>query len=169
MIDFCFSLDPKLKEYCQGTDLKPEDFLPTKTHDNDTGYDVRCANKDGIKLYPNRYFMAELGWKVLIPDGWWIRLVSRSSTFVKKHIINLDGTIDEGYENYCKFAGVYLPDFSILNPSNELKFGDRIAQIIPLRRENIKLTLVSESEFASKSEKKGNLRKEKGFGDSGNR
>lgn len=152
---FIFGLDENLESACTKHNtmhpknpLKPEDFLPKQANMTDTGYDVRCAEPNGVSLKPGVYKLINLGFNVFCPDGWWLKLVPRSSTFAKKHCHALYGTIDESYPDNVKFAVQYIPDSSVLL-KNELSisFGERIGQIIPVRREIMEVKIGSKEEI----------------------
>jgi dUTPase len=153
-------------------DQDPHLFLPTQAEPLASGWDVRCASANGIELKPGCYIKVPLGFRVFSPPGWWLRLVPRSSTFIKKHIHALYGTIDEAYEGQVFFCGQYLPDAELIINCNRLKkieFGDRIGQIIPARRENMTVEVVSNDNFAKLSVKRDSARKSGGLGSSGDK
>ena len=133
------------------------------------GYDVRCADPNGIELKPFRYIKIPLGFRAFSPLGWWLRLVPRSSTLIKRRIHALYGVIDESYENEFYFIGQYIPDcYDITtNMPKMMGFGERIAQLIPVRREHMNCDLISVSEFAALSEERKANRGEGGFGSTG--
>src|SRR5208282_6947438 len=91
-----------------------DQFLPTKAEPYATGWDVRGAmhDKQNIVIRPGQYFKIPLGFRVLPPEGWWIELHPRSSSFAKKHMHNLIGIIDEHYPDEVLFAGQYIPDIN---------------------------------------------------------
>lgn len=125
---------------------------------------------------PNgEYVKIPLGIKILAPEGWWIELKPRSSTFAKKHCQSLYGTIDNGFYNELVFAMQYLPqenlyshdhfvslhetgDFAdcmqysisnekIKNNYLEIGFGESIAQIIPVELKHMEVLEISNEEF----------------------
>jgi dUTPase len=148
-------------------DLKDElKFLPTRAELLSTGYDVRAAPEDrkDIILKPGQYFKIPLGFRALCPDGWWYQLHPRSSSFAKKNMHCLIGTVDESWEGYTAFAGQYLPDSTLLLKDLVIKFGDPIAQIIPVKRQSMIVKNTLNDELDSSFEKRGALRKDGGFG-----
>src|SRR5579859_1206538 len=74
-------------------------FLPTKAEQGCTGWDVACAQPDRkpIVLRAGQYVKIPLGFRVLPEYGWWLQLVPRSSSFAKKYLHALYGTIDFSY------------------------------------------------------------------------
>lgn len=118
-----------------------------------------------------------LGFKILAPEGWWIELKPRSSTFAKKQCHSLYGTIDNGFYNELVFALQYLPPNNLyyhnhnmrLNSSNgccgdqetsyylnedeihqdylEVSMGEAIAQIIPVKLQHMDVSEISNEDF----------------------
>jgi dUTPase len=147
---------------------RPE-FLPTKANPTDTGWDVRCAEKDGAILYRDSYHMISLGFRVLAPTGYWLKLVPRSSTFIKKHLHALYGTIDETYSGIVSFCcQMQHPSHLLVEPweekNNRIEFGDRIGQLIPVRRQEMIVSSISNEEIDKAFKERG---ERGGFGSSG--
>lgn len=150
-------------------DIKDEKkFLPTRAEGSATGYDVRAAlsNRKDVVLRPGHYAKIPLGFRAFCPPGWWYQLVPRSSSFAKKSLHALYGTIDEGYENELVFACQYLPDITSLGNDLVIKFGEAIGQIIPVRRIEMVVEEVSNSEYDLLCAKRDGARKTGGFGSS---
>lgn len=148
----------------------PHDFLPTRADADATGWDVRCATPGGIDLKPQCYIKIPLGFRTLSPKGWWLKLVPRSSTFIKRHINSLYGTIDETYEGQMFFCGQYIPDScTIISGHNfgKVEFGDRIGQIIPVKRQEMAIEGISNKEFERLASERSASRGAGGFGSSG--
>lgn len=127
-----------------------EQFLPTRSDPEATGYDVRCAVLGGVILSPDTYIMVPLGFRMMAPAGWWLQLNPRSSTFAKKHIHALYGVIDETFERELLFAGQYIPNSNeLLNDAHpkRIEFGERIGQLIPVRRESMEVSMISSEEM----------------------
>lgn len=122
-------------------------FLPTKGEPYATGWDVRAAlmHRENIVIKPGEYFKIPLGFRILLPEGWWIQLHPRSSSFTKKYMHNLIGIIDEHYSQEVLFAGQYCPTESaqplIIN------FGEAIGQIIPIKRQDMSVQIISNDEY----------------------
>lgn len=147
-------LDPKpVYKFALREDLKDKkEFLPTRAHDTDTGWDVAAAMVDhkSVTLKRGEKILMPLGFRVFCPSGWWLKLVPRSSSFAKKDLHFLYGTIDESYPGEVKAAFQYLP------PSNHdgisydeitINFGDKIAQLIPIKREDMSVEDISNEEI----------------------
>jgi dUTP pyrophosphatase len=146
---FKFVLDPGL----------PDTYLPTKGTEKATGWDVRSAREE-VLIKPGEYAKISLGFRVFAPDGWWLELRPRSSTFTKKHLHALYGVIDEDYEGECVFA-CHLP-----RTEDELliTFGEAIGQIIPVRRQEMIVEKVSAQEYQQLTNQRGYSRGAGGFG-----
>ena len=158
-----FSLTVELLKIIESNDaFSPEDFLPTRSDSEASGWDVRCAEPDGIDLNPGRYYKIPLGFRAFCPPGWWYELNPRSSAFIKLHLHALYGKIDESYPKTVFFLYQYSPDsYEIINLNNpkRLEFGDRIGQIIPIRRQEMNVELISNKEMDEEIEKRNSVRK----------
>ncbi len=149
-------------------------FLPTRTTDKASGWDVKAnllskgsENRDNtLYLGERKYAKIPLGIKAFCPEGWWLELRPRSSTFGKKHIKSLYGVIDEDFHGELIFACQYDPD-----PNEEsmvaIKHGESIGQLIPVKRQEMNVEEVSEEEYNKLCENKKCIRGSKGFGELG--
>ncbi len=177
---FQFALRQDLK-----TDPPPAQFIPTRATPTDTGWDVRCAEPNGVKLIPFQHMAIRLGVRMFAPPGWWLELRPRSSSHAKKHLHCLYGVIDEGYENELLFSCQYIPpplehergycgcDCKTkghhINWGNELKidYGERIGQVVPVRRQDMQVEAVSLEAFNKLCADRKGARGEGGFGSTG--
>ena len=141
-------------------------FLPAKATRNDTGWDVRCAEKDGLILKPFQYAKINLGFKIFAPKGWWLELKPRSSSFLKKQLHALYGTIDEEFPHTCMFCAQYIPGEKF-QTNLKIEFGERIGQIIPVRRQEMLVEQISEEELNKLNNERNSLRTG-GLGSTGN-
>lgn len=142
-----------------------QSYAPTKAHSNDTGWDVSFAPIDNKPktLYSGQWFMIPLGLQVFAPEGWWLELRPRSSTVAKKHIHPLYGVIDEGFEKEIHFVGQFMAQAGetlTINP------GDRIGQLVPIKRQEMIVELISKEEFEKLTSARVNQRSG-GFGSTG--
>lgn len=147
-----------------------EDFIPTRARSKDTGYDVRCAEPNGIDLIPGCYFKMRLGFRMFAPDGWWLSLAPRSGTFINTNVHALYGIIDECFENEMCFVGQYIPDVNKLLPNSKrvrVAFGQRFAQVMPCPRWDMPTQRISNEEIEKKYKERNDLRGIGGFGSSG--
>lgn len=150
--EICFELNLNrlTKEACAQEGLKQEDWLPTRANPEDVGYDCRSASVEDIVLRPGCLIKVPLGFSSLIPSGWWLNVHPRSSTFGSRNIISHIGIIDSTYPNEVVFMGRYEPDAcKLLSDTNPLtiKFGERVCQILPVKRESMKIKLLSSAEM----------------------
>lgn len=131
----------------------PDAKLPTKNHATDTGYDVYSVED---KIVPARgNAVVDVGLQFAnIPDGYWVRVESRSGMAFKHSINANNGIIDNLYRGN---AGIKLYNHSDVD--YQVTKGDRIAQFVlyPLVHvEDVRFGEVQET-----------ARGEKGFGSSG--
>lgn len=156
--EFKFALRADLKD-------KPE-FLPTRAHAYDTGFDCLCAEPENVVLRPFDKKLIRLGFRAFCPPGYWFELKARSSTFAKLHLSTLYGTIDETYEGEVLFAVQWVPpkaNTGILT----INFGDKICQIVPHKRDEIVITSVSAEEYDALCAARKGTREAGGFGSTG--
>lgn len=153
------------------------EFLPTRAEQNATGWDVRAAFKDRKPLIikPFDYVKIPLGIRGFLPEGWWYELKPRSSSFAKKHLHCLYGTIDNDFENQLMFATTYLPpvisglslENYILSNQLTIDFGEAIGQIIPVKRQEMIVDSISNEEYEILTNFRQSKRGTGGFGSSG--
>lgn len=200
--EFKFALREDLKD-------KPE-FLPARAEELATGWDVRCAEPDGVKFFPFTHVKMRLGFRMFAPPGWWLELRPRSSTHAKKNLHALYGVIDNTFENELLFSSQYIPptiwkpvynfnyfpkppedavpDYWCLgndgffvddhhglanfkahheDPLLEVKFGERIGQVRPVRLESMNVVSVSNEEYDRLCKERNASRGTGGFGSTG--
>jgi len=158
---FVFALREDLKD-----DKK---FLPTRATPGSVGWDVRAAfeNHSNLIMRPGQKALIPLGFRGFLPEGWWFELKPRSSTFTKKSLHCLYGTIDTDWEGQNMFACQYIPAANSLGQDLIISHGDAIGQIIPKRIHDVEVIEASNEEinklFASRKGKRGTG----GFGSTG--
>ena len=143
-----------------------DEFLPTKGEPFATGWDVRAA--EDIVLFEGEYAKIRLGFRMFSPPGWWMEIRPRSSSFAKKHLHALYGVIDSSYEGEMVFACQYLSPniidrFGVFGKI-EIKAGEAIGQIIPIRRQEMKVERVSNEEYDILCKERNHSRGSGGFG-----
>lgn len=111
-------------------------FLPTKATAKNTGWDVRCAEPNGVILIPGQYAKISLGFQIFSPEGWWLELRPRSSSFIKKNLHALYGVIDEEFPHLAMFCCQYCPEGQYSTPL-VIEYGERIGQLIPVKRQEV--------------------------------
>jgi len=162
-------------------------FAPTKGEPLATGWDVRAAfpDKKTLTITPFEYIKIPLGLRAFCPEGWWYELKPRSSSFAKKSLHALYGTVDETYENELIFACQYIPYMEFetdviddhrdiiraktysLAPNLYIDFGDAIGQIIPVKRQHMGVEVVSNEEYDRLCKERNAQRGTGGFGSTG--
>lgn len=130
----------------------PDAKLPSKNHSSDTGYDVYSVED---KVIPSRgSAVVGVGLKFAdIPEGYWIKVESRSGLGFKHGIMAHPGIIDNGYRGD---AGIKL--YNLTDSDYEVRSGDRIAQFV------VYMNISMGVEFGKVQDTQ---RGEKGFGSSG--
>lgn len=130
----------------------PDAKLPTKNHESDTGYDVYCIEDKVIPAKGSA--VVAVGLKFAdIPEGYWIKVESRSGLGFKHSIFAHPGIIDCGYRGD---AGIKLYNFADVDYN--IKKGDRIAQFVVYMNLHMH---IEEGKIVE------TMRGEKGFGSSG--
>lgn len=144
-------------------------FLPQKGTDRATGWDVRAAIQEGlsISLRPGKYSKIPLGFRAFCPPGWWFEIRPRSSSFAKKQLHSLYGVVDEDYQGELIFACQYIPDISTMGNDLVISFGEAIGQIVPVRRQEIFVEQISNTQYDLLCQERNGSRGEGGFGSTG--
>ena len=126
--------------------------LPTKNHESDTGYDVYSV--EDVVIPAKSSTVVPVGLKFAdIPEGYWIKVESRSGLGFKHSIFAHPGIIDNGYRGD---AGVKL--YNLTDTDYSINAGDRIAQFA------VYMNIPMHIEFGKVEE---SVRGDKGFGSSG--
>jgi dUTPase len=144
-----------------------KEFLPTRGTPDSTGWDVRCAQEDRkpIIVRPGYYVKVPLGIRVISPKGWWLELKPRSSTFAKKALHCLYGTIDTDYRGNMVLAAQYIPDIRSMGSDLILEFGEAVGQLVPVELKHMVVEEVSNQQFEDMCSKEtDNKRGAGGFG-----
>ena len=142
-------------------------FLPTQANDTDTGWDVRCARTEGVKLQPFGHVLIPLGFRIIAPPGWWLELRPRSSTHAKKHISCLYGVIDETYEGEVYLSCQFIPPPNLQSCELGIDFGEKIGQLVPVKRQTMNVESISNEEFGAIAAQRKATRGVGGFGSTG--
>ena len=164
------NIDKPIFKFALREDLRDQPmFVPTKGEPLATGWDVRVALKNGAKeleIIPNQYVKIELGFRTFAPEGWWFELKPRSSSFGKKKLHALYGTIDETYEGELVFAAQYIPENPEWNEPKHLilTHGEAIGQIVPVRRQEMTVESISNEEYDLLCSNRNAIRGAGGFG-----
>lgn len=125
----------------QITRLDPDLPLPVPAHLGDAGLDLYAREDATIPARGGRLLMPT-GVAVAIPHGYMGLAVPRSGLALKHGVtlVNTPGIIDSGYRGELKVVMINTdPDHDY-----EVKRGDRVAQLIISRYDNVTWTQVSE-------------------------
>lgn len=150
--------------FCLSEDANNDQkFLPTKAEPGSTGFDCRACLPGGkpLLIEPGEYVKIPLGIRALSPEGYWLELHGRSSTFIKKNIIFLIGIIDNSYTGNIMLCGRYEPNFE---QDLVINHGDPIAQLIPRKIQEMGVSGISLNDYEEALNNKVLTRKR---GDSG--
>jgi dUTP pyrophosphatase len=79
---------------------------PYRAYPGDAGWDL--ATIEQVYVSPLSYADVRTGLAVAMPDGYYMRLVGRSSTFRKRGLLVVEGIIDAGFRGEL-FVCVYNP------------------------------------------------------------
>ena len=160
-----------------------DSYLPIRSEPKATGWDVRAFIDAPMVLKPFQHVLIPLGFRVFCPDGWWLELESRSSTFAKKHLNSLSGKIDQTYEGKMMFACQWLPEQHTHHEQGEgrswntrisaymeyltISPGDKLGQLIPVKLQEMLVSKVSAEEYKALCEERNGVRGTGGFGSTG--
>jgi len=124
-------------------------FLPQQGEPQATGYDVRACMTNGKSLVirPGQYVKIPLGYRCFISKGWWYEIKPRSSSFAKKHLHCLYGTVDENFALEAVLAAQYVPDVNSMGKDLVIEYGEAIGQIIPVKRQEMIVEEITNEEI----------------------
>jgi dUTP diphosphatase len=120
--------------------LSPAARPPERAHEHDAGYDLRSA--ESARLEPGARASVGTGIAVAIPDGHAGLVLPRSGLAARHGIAltNAPGLIDAGYRGEIRVL--------LLNTDTSAPFevapGDRIAQLVVIRAEQLEFDEVAE-------------------------
>lgn len=119
-------------------------FLPIKATEGSAGWDVACAfkNHQSNTIQPGEYVKIPLGIRSITPRGFWYEIKPRSSSFVKKKLHALYGTIDSDFRFELHFCAKYDGDEPLV-----LEMGEKIGQIIPIKLQEMEVQEIPNEEF----------------------
>lgn len=140
-------------------------IVPRNAYGNDAGWDLFALETS--VCYRHTPTDIRTGIAIALPDGYFARIVHRSSAPRKKGIMVLEGIIDAGFRGElfaCAFAWTANYEAMEGTPFDQAPIivqpGESIAQLI--------IQEVRPVRFQEVSELPESLRGEKGFGSSGN-
>ncbi len=121
-------------------DCPNNDPIAAPAKEGDVGYDLRVwLETDGVVIQPNTMVNLRTGVFLKLPDGCWGDVRPRSSTFSKRKLFIMGGTIDEGYTGEISVF--------VWNPTSEphaVNNGDRLAQLVIAPRIVPQLNIVTD-------------------------
>ena len=119
------------KDTIIGIEIMEGGKLPKKANKNDTGYDVYLPER--LEIPPGKTRLIPLCFKLLIPEGYYIEIVPRSSLpKMGLAVTNSPGIIDQDYRGEIH---VWLTN--IIRYHVEVQEKVRIAQLILRKRHDI--------------------------------
>lgn len=138
--------------------LHPEILLPQYSHPGDAGMDLYNMGEE-VVLKPLARALLPTGLKVAVPAGYELQVRPRSGMALKKGltVLNTPGTIDAGYRGE---VGIIVYNASPTEAIT-IKKGDRVAQIVLKKFEEIEWQVIAELDETS--------RNEGGFGSTGHK
>ena len=136
--------------------LDAELTLPTYAHPGDAGLDLLAA--EDVSLKPGQRAAVPTGVAVAIPEGYAGFVHARSGRALKEGLAlaNAPGLIDSGYRGEIRVIVVNLDQQSPI----DIRRGERIAQLVIHRVEDVTLEAVEELPASPRGEG--------GFGSTGN-
>ncbi len=108
--------------------------LPEYQTTGSAGLDITAWLNEPITLQPLERRLIPTGLYIALPDGFEAQVRPRSGLAIKRGIslVNTPGTIDADYR-----GEIMVPLINLSNETQEIKDGDRIAQMIIARYEQI--------------------------------
>lgn len=130
-------------------------LIPENAYAGDAGYDL-CATED-VTLQPFERVLIPTGLAIQIPEGYAGFVLPRSGLALKQglSLVNAPGLIDSNYRGELKVIAINLDPKTPI----EVHVGDRIAQLVIMKVENVRFNEVDELDDSER----GNG----GFGSSG--
>ena len=129
---------------------------PTRAHHDDAGFDLEVSGNHTIE--PKTFGRIPLQTRLMAPDGIWLMLLGRSSTFANRGLLTTPGVIDHGYT-----GPLYAVVYNLNEEPVHIQHGERIVQIVPYycEADHITITKWPDSDFPPTDRGAG------GFGSSG--
>jgi len=128
-------------------------FMPERGHAEDAGLDLKTPQD--VTIQAGGSAAIDTGIHVVIPEGYYGKLESKSGLNVKHNIVSLGGVIDSGYE-----GSIVAKLYNLGNEDFAFHAGDKIVQLVIMPCETPKLIVVDEIESISE-------RGTEGFGSTG--
>ena len=132
----------------------PEAKVPTIAYGDDAGYDLYSA--ETITILPSTCEGVNCKFMIDIPQGYFGKIYSRSGLIKRKSVVAEGGVIDSGYRGHI-FVFLFNHGKDVYN----VKPGDKIAQLVFMKKETVKFITVDDYFKLGSSE-----RGKSGFGSS---
>lgn len=111
--------------------------IPHYAHLGDAGLDLYAA--DGVTIAPNERAAVSTGIAMEIPDGYVGLIWDKSGLSIKHGLKTLGGVVDSGYRGEVLVGIINLSDAEYT-----IQKGEKVAQMIIQKKENIEVKEVSE-------------------------
>jgi dUTP pyrophosphatase len=103
-----------------------ESLPPTKFLKGDAGYDLFVPVGQSYEIQPLKRAMIDTGLKLSIPEGYYGRIVPRTSTALRNGLMILNEIVDSNFSDTIKIVVVNTDDARVIN----LSPGARVASMI---------------------------------------
>lgn len=134
--------------------LHPNAVIPSRSHEGDAGLDLTAVDIKEVNEKGFGYIEYDLGLSFQIEEGYVGLIYPRSSiSNTGLWMSNGVGVIDSGYRGPVKARFKYVPN------TDKYKVGDRVAQLIIKKLEDVEIELLEELTQSDRGEG--------GFGSSG--
>ncbi|MBK7763153.1 MAG: dUTP diphosphatase [Bacteroidetes bacterium] len=133
-----------------------EQPLPAYQSHGAAGMDLHASLEEDLTLQPMQRTLVPTGLRIALPNGYEAQIRPRSGLAIKQGItcLNTPGTIDSDYRGEIKVILINLSD-----EVQEIKNGDRIAQMVIAKYEKITWQRVDSLDESKRGEQ--------GFGSTG--
>jgi deoxyuridine 5'-triphosphate nucleotidohydrolase len=98
-------------------------ITPRSSYPGDAGYDLFTS--DTITIPPGEWRDVPVGIRLQAPEGYWVRLVGRSSTYRRRGLLVFEGVVDNGYRGDIYFGCRNWSPQEVV-----IERGERVAQAI---------------------------------------
>lgn len=98
-------------------------YMPSRAYPNDAGHDLFVW--ETMSIEPGITYDVDCGIAVAFPEGWYGRIIGRSSTLRKRGLLVVEGIIDEGYR-----GPLFVCARNVSTMGVQLLSGERIGQLL---------------------------------------
>lgn len=111
--------------------------VPARTYKGDAGYDLFVSSP--VTVLPGQKVDVNTGIAIAMKDGFYARIIGRSSTTRNLGLFVIEGIIDNGYRGELSIGVVNFNSHPV-----ELEVGQRIAQLIVAEQVSLYVETVTE-------------------------